>query len=276
MKLSIITINYNNHDGLRKTIESIVNQTCKEFQYIIIDGDSTDGSVDVIKEFADQIDYWVSEPDRGIYHAMNKGIDKAEGEYCLFINSGDCLCNEDVIDKCISHLDSGIQIVSGGTYMGGHLWNAFKEISLDLFYRKGSISHPATFIQTGLLKKYHYDESYRIVSDWKFWIQVLIKDDATYKAIDEAVSVFDLSGISSTNIELRNKENDTVLKELFSDRILVDYRNRKEGWENQLYNGIKSSKYHKYLYTLNVLILKLMSILKKDSWVSKFPLRLKD
>lgn len=276
MKLSIITINYNNHDGLRKTIESIVNQTCKEFQYIVIDGGSTDGSVDVIKTFANQIDYWVSEPDRGIYHAMNKGIDKAEGEYCLFINSGDCLYNENVIGKCISHLDGGVQIVSGGTYIGGHLRNAFQDISLELFYRKGSISHPATFIRTELLEKYHYDESYRIVSDWKFWIQVLIKDDVTYKAIDEVVSIFDLSGISSTNIELCRKENAVVLKELFSDRILVDYRNQYDGWENCLYNGIKTSKYRKHIYTLNVLVLKLMSIFKKDSWVSKFPLRLKD
>lgn len=74
MKLSVITINYNNCDGLRKTIESVVNQTCRDFEYIIIDGGSTDGSVDVIKQYADKINYWVSEPDKGIYHAMNKGI----------------------------------------------------------------------------------------------------------------------------------------------------------------------------------------------------------
>ena len=89
MKLSVITINFNNRDGLRKTIESVVNQTYNDFEYIIIDGGSTDGSVDVIKEYADRIDYWVSEPDKGIYNAMNKGIDVAKGEYCIFMNSGD-------------------------------------------------------------------------------------------------------------------------------------------------------------------------------------------
>ena len=89
MKLSIITINRNNAAGLRRTIESVVSQTYTEFEYIIIDGASTDESVDVIKEYADKITFWVSEPDNGIYNAMNKGILKAKGEYLLFLNSGD-------------------------------------------------------------------------------------------------------------------------------------------------------------------------------------------
>jgi glycosyltransferase involved in cell wall biosynthesis len=89
MKLSVITINYNNAIGLRKTIESVVNQTFRDYEYIIIDGGSTDGSVDVIKEYADKIDYWVSEPDKGIYNAMNKGVAAAHGEYTNFLNSGD-------------------------------------------------------------------------------------------------------------------------------------------------------------------------------------------
>ena len=99
MKFSIITINYNNCEGLRRTIESVVNQTCHDFEYIIIDGGSTDGSVDVIKQYADQIDYWVSEPDKGIYNAMNKGVAVAKGEYCLFLNSGDSLHNNSALAK---------------------------------------------------------------------------------------------------------------------------------------------------------------------------------
>ena len=87
MKLSIITINLNNAAGLRKTIQSVVNQTYIDFEYIIIDGFSSDGSIEVIKEYADRINYWVSEPDRGIYNAMNKGILKTSGEYIHFLNS---------------------------------------------------------------------------------------------------------------------------------------------------------------------------------------------
>ena len=94
-KLSIITINYNNTRGLEKTLSSVWNdQTYSNFEHIVIDGGSTDGSVDVIKKYADKLTYWVSEPDKGIYNAMNKGILKAKGEYLLFLNSGDYLCNE--------------------------------------------------------------------------------------------------------------------------------------------------------------------------------------
>ena len=105
MKLSVITINYNNRDGLRKTIESVVNQTCRDFEYIIIDGGSTDGSVDVIKQYADRIDYWVSEPDKGIYHAMNKGIAVAHGEYLNFMNSGDCFYESTVVENVLQLKD---------------------------------------------------------------------------------------------------------------------------------------------------------------------------
>ena len=115
MKLSVITINFNNRDGLRKTIESVVNQTFKDFEYIIIDGGSTDGSVDVIKEYADRIDYWVSEPDKGIYNAMNKGIDVAKGEYCIFMNSGDCFYVNDVYENVFRELD-GVDIIIGDSY----------------------------------------------------------------------------------------------------------------------------------------------------------------
>ena len=101
-KLSIITINLNNAAGLRKTIESVVNQTFTDYEYLIIDGGSTDGSVEVIKEFADKITYWVSEPDKGIYNAMNKGILKARGEYLQFLNSGDWLVDNEVLFRVFS------------------------------------------------------------------------------------------------------------------------------------------------------------------------------
>ena len=102
MKLSIITINYNNTKGLRRTIESVACQTSRDYEFIIIDGGSSDGSVDVIKEYADKIDYWVSEPDGGIYPAMNKGVRSAHGEYCIFMNSGDEFYTKDVIESVIN------------------------------------------------------------------------------------------------------------------------------------------------------------------------------
>src|SRR5476651_1326552 len=99
MKLSIITINFNNAVGLKKTIESLIKQQYREFQFIIIDGGSVDSSVDIIKEYADVIDYWVSEPDTGIYQAMNKGIREANGKYLMFLNSGDYLFENTTLQK---------------------------------------------------------------------------------------------------------------------------------------------------------------------------------
>ena len=100
-KLTIITINYNNLEGLKRTVESVINQTWQEFEYIIIDGGSSDGSAEYIESQSGNIDYWVSEPDKGIYNAMNKGIVIATGEYLLFLNSGDHLLNNEGLQKAI-------------------------------------------------------------------------------------------------------------------------------------------------------------------------------
>ena len=97
MKYSIITVNFNNKEGLLKTIESVIHQTFRDFEFIIIDGGSTDGSVDVLKEYSSQINYWVSEPDGGIYQGMNKGLRQAKGDYVNFMNSGDCFYSASVL-----------------------------------------------------------------------------------------------------------------------------------------------------------------------------------
>ena len=118
MTLSIITINYNNRDGLRKTIESVIAQSCKDFEFIIIDGASTDGGVDVLKEYDRHIDYWSSTPDNGVYNAMNKGVKIARGRYCIFMNSGDTFHDEDVIKNAIGQLqEDGADVVTGGTWL---------------------------------------------------------------------------------------------------------------------------------------------------------------
>ena len=90
MKYSIITINYNHIEGLKRTIDSVISQTSSNYEYIIIDGGSTDGSVNIIKEYKEHLVYWISEKDNGVYHAMNKGVAQAQGDYCIFMNSGDC------------------------------------------------------------------------------------------------------------------------------------------------------------------------------------------
>ena len=145
MKLSIITINYNNRDGLQKTIESVVSQSFKDFEWIVIDGGSNDGSRELIERYAESISYWVSEPDKGIYNAMNKGIKASNGDYLLFLNSGDSLCDEYVIAD-FQKLSFTEDIISGNIIVDDSIYNArFSPDESELSYRfmcESTILHP--------------------------------------------------------------------------------------------------------------------------------------
>ena len=175
--ISIITINLNNKDGLKRTIESVINQTKFDIiEYIIIDGGSTDGSVDLIKQYQDKISYWVSEKDTGIYNAMNKGIDASTGEYSLYLNSGDYLYTNDVIEKIMDKLDK--DIVYGNEWkINGRVNDPFEwckgtlkyqwytanktngflskypDKLTEMFFKTTALPHQSTFIKTELLKK---------------------------------------------------------------------------------------------------------------------------
>ena len=276
MKLSIITINYNNCEGLRKTIDSVINQTCQEFEYIIIDGGSTDGSVEILKEYTEYIDYWCSEPDKGIYDAMNKGIKKASGEYCLFMNSADVIYQSTTIEDVLSLLD-GTDIISGKLlFEKGNIMAPPQEITAKFFYY-WTLPHQATFIRRSLLNKHPYDTSYRIVSDWKFWIEALVFDNCSYVTINTIIALFDCSGISSTNEVLRIQEQQEVLKNLYPPRVKSDYHSFLYGdtFEDKLYLMIKGHKYHKLFYMLNLSIIKIYSLInKKTKWVKVFPFKI--
>lgn len=274
MKLSVITINYNNCDGLSKTIQSVVNQTWKEFEYIIIDGGSTDGSVDVIKKYADKITYWVSEPDKGIYHAMNKGIDVAKGEYCLFLNSGDSLFDKRTFSEVSVELN-GAEVITGTLMLdSGTFCLSPTEVTIPYLYKDcGTLSHPSSFIKSHLLKKYHYDEELKIVSDWKFFIQVLIMDGVSYKSISQVISIFDCTGISS-NSEMLLKERHYVLENDFPKSIYTYFLDNTKDYDSQLYLIFKNSKFRKFFYTFNILLMKIISFFFGKKGVKNFPLKL--
>lgn len=276
MEISIITINYNNCEGLRRTIESVVNQTCRDFEYIIIDGGSTDGSVDVIKCYADNIDHWVSEPDGGIYNAMNKGVAVAKGEYCLFMNSGDCLYNDSVICDVLSQgLDA--DVVAGSVVcIDGEINESPKNITFDTFYFGGWVNHEASFIKKEIMIRFPYDENYRIVSDWKFFIEAIVLNNATYKQIDRVVCLYDLTGISTVNTELRTKEKEQVFKELIPDRIMNDYDkfHGKNDDFHRLMFTLTQMKARKAIYSVIVFLLKI--IMLNRGWVKTFPIKSRD
>ena len=228
MKITIITINFNNARGLERTVRSVVTQTYSEVEYIIVDGASKDGSIDIIEKYSKQIAKWVSEPDTGIYNAMNKGIRMATGDYCIFMNSGDAFCAPDVLTNVQTCLKSGKDIYNGNAfftsvdgkitgYRKGH-----KEVSKLYFYHS-SICHQASFIKTAVLKKYMYDESLRMVSDWKFWIEAICLNLASYEAINVDVCCYDGGGITATQQERGMQERRKVLEELYTPEELLHY-----------------------------------------------------
>lgn len=235
MKLTIITINLNNADGLHKTMHSVFDQTFQNFEYIVIDGKSTDGSLDVIKNFVNNISKinfkWISEPDSGIYNAMNKGISMAKGEYLQFLNSGDYLASNAVIGQMIEALKVDTQILYGNMLKPiknkiiiDRGFSGRQPTMLD-FYR-GTLNHSPAFINKILFDKFGlYDETMKIVSDWKWYLQVIVLNNTNINYIDVNVSVFDMNGISNINKKVELEERNEVLCELIPVKILINYEN---------------------------------------------------
>ena len=257
MKLSIITINRNNAEGLQRTLVSVASQTYREIEHIIVDGASTDDSVAVIREYAEDqtLDIkhhtshsvsWVSEPDKGIYNAINKGIKRATGEYIQILNSGDILAAPDVTERMVSALDSlnakrsslnedAVGILYGNMikeYPGG---KRIKDISRGglcspesfLYFYNGTLNHDCAYIRRDLFDKYGlYDENMRICSDWAWYMKAIALggEKSVYTNID--VTIFDMNGISESggkNAELIKKERRAYLESVLPASILHDY-----------------------------------------------------
>lgn len=223
--LSIITICYNDCTGLEQTLKSVSLQTCHDFEYIVIDGASTDGSAELLPQYHALIDYTISEKDTGIYNAMNKGIAQAHGEYCLFLNAGDTLYAEDTIERALPHLKEA-DFISGHTlctFANGKT-STWKAVNYATTQRMTmySLSHQATFIHTELLKTRPYREDLKIVSDWEQMFYELIIRNRTYKKLDLYICRFAQGGVSSGKINLREAERKRVLSEHFSETVQKD------------------------------------------------------
>jgi glycosyltransferase involved in cell wall biosynthesis len=227
VKLSIITINLNNDTGLKKTIESVINQTLRNFEFIIIDGGSTDRSVELIKEYAGQINYYVSEPDRGIYNAMNKGIQQAHGEYCFFLNSGDYFVNERVLEKVFSDIFNedvvfgNLIVLLNGNIVGksrGKEKLTFNDIYSSLLKHQASFIRRQLFDKSGL-----YNEDLKITADWEFFIKTVGLGGATYRYLDIDISCFDNNGISNNSSELVSDERKAIIKKYIPSMMQPDY-----------------------------------------------------
>ena len=249
-KLSIITVNRNNAGGLKKTIESVIAQTYNNFEFIIIDGASTDYSVELIRGHADILSYWISEPDKGTYHAMNKGIKASRGEYCFFLNSGDYMVDNKVFEKVFSQ-NINADIVSGDI-LKMRSNNKFRRVcspeSISLHKLCiHSLPHQATLIRRSLFDEIgYYTESYKIASDWEFFLKALVIYEKRYLHIDVDFSYFKIGGISSRkeSLQLARQESHDCLKRIFPKFVddLMEYRYFYNSNFGQMISLIKKKK----------------------------------
>jgi Glycosyltransferases involved in cell wall biogenesis len=255
--LSIITINRNNAVGLERTMQSVWNQTRKDFECVVVDGASTDGSVEIIKYystlFQDRM-RWVSEPDKGIYNAMNKAIRMASGDYLQFVNSGDILASDDVTERMYIALENNqrpailygnmLKDMPKGVIVRDKCF-AGQEMTMLGFY-VGTLNHSPAYIRRSLFEQYGpYDETLKIVSDWKWYLKAIVfgEEKPVYADID--VTLFDMTGISEINKGLDKAERRQVLKEMVPKTILSDY----DQWSFPI-DQMKRLKRHPWAYKI--------------------------
>ena len=260
MKLSIITVNWNNLDGLKRTFDSVFSQTSKNIEYIVIDAGSDDGSKELIEHNQSKISYWVSESDRGIYHGMNKGIDAATGDYCLFLNSGDHLLNPFVIEKLLANYKFTADVVACDEFIDKNVTNSYKCAPLKkpnsiYMLSTNPIPHQSTWIRTSLLKRYHYEEQFIECSDWALFFDMLCIYGHTYQHINMPLSVFYRGGISYTRKKGLEEAN-IHLKKWMSDSLIKEFRSKMCAPDTLLYTSqftLSTLSYHIVIVVYNIL-----------------------
>ena len=216
-RLSIITVNWNDIAGLRQTRESICSQTFRDFEWIVVDGGSTDGGKDYIVQHQEEMAWWCSEKDSGIYSAMNKGIQHAEGEYVLFLNSGDTLSAPNTLKEVFDGaMDADVVYGDWTEALPRHPKKKCHSPEKVNYYTFASrpLCHQTAFIRTSLLKQSPYDETYRICADWAKWLE-LSKEGCTFQHIPVTICHYVLGGFSYRAVKERRQEQERLLQEFY-------------------------------------------------------------
>lgn len=200
-KISIVTVNFNNADGLQQTISSVAAQSLLNFEYVVVDGGSSDASVALIETKKDVISHWISKADTGVYQAMNRGIRMATGDYVLFLNSGDTFCSETVLQDVSEKITNDKDIYYGNLIFKVEQKAYEQEYPEEFdfgYFLDRSLPHPGSFIKKELFDRiFYYSEEYRIVSDWEFFLCAILKEKVTYQHLNMLISNFDLRGMSN-------------------------------------------------------------------------------
>ena len=314
MKLSIITITYNNAEGLRRTIESVQSQTYRDFEHIIVDGGSTDGSVEIIEAYASDMAHmasgsvlmgsngdfvavdsqdstlangaqphevtqpaastqpsikWISEKDKGIYDAQNKGIAMAQGEYCYFLNAGDTFCNMHVLQHMLDDAYGDIvygneleaEYTSQGQQIKGRVGGVKNPMFLNLY--QSCMKHQASFIRRELFDRYGtYDDTMRMDADWDWFLRVIGFNDVTLEYRNVDIAYFEANGYSYTHPEVERQETEIILNRYMPSQLMQqDYELFSR------YTYLKHADKQPLLRFCMRVIMKLAKILHK--WQSK-------
>lgn len=239
MILSIITINLNNIRGFRRTMDSVLSQDNTMYEWIIIDGGSSDGSRELIEQNHQHISYWESKPDRGLYHAMNKGLDAAHGEYLIFLNSGDCFCDESVVSEFWASAPSADVIYGNTIFVDKDNKEVRRLYSPDFmrlsrFWHKGGLNHQSTFFSRRCFDRYRYNEYNRIASDTELYMHLLY-DGYSFLKWDRFVARFEVGGESSVISPNDHQEFNAIINRLLPPGIKADYEEIIQNRDVDLY-----------------------------------------
>ena len=226
-KISVITINFNGGSQLENTLQSVASQTYRDFEFIVIDGGSSDQSLELLDKYSKKITFWVSEPDSGIYNAQNKGLIKAKGEYVLFLNSGDSLFSARIFEDVVEFLD-GTDIVYGDLMIRGKGKEWIKKYNENVtfsYFLKDTLPHQGSFLKRALFNAIgFYNENLIVSSDWEFFLKAISLKSTTLTYLNFVVANYDYTGISSKpeNEEMIEREKRSVLEKEYP-RFLPDY-----------------------------------------------------
>lgn len=201
-KISVVTVCYNAVGVLEETIQSVLNQTYPHIEYIIIDGGSTDGTVGIIKKYASRITYWISEPDKGIYDAMNKGLSIASGNYINFMNAGDTFYSNTVVYDVFRKISKQYAVIYGSTYMKYSYGDYI--VSPDKLYNIKKcmiLCHQSVFVQSTLAKSHQFNDKYGLAADHGMLLELYLEEPEEFLQVSDIISIYDAqNGISSRNV----------------------------------------------------------------------------
>lgn len=256
-KISIITVTYNCHDVVEKTIRSVIGLTYPYIEYIVIDGGSIDGTVDIIQRYSDHIIYFVSEKDKGIYDAMNKGVAAATGEWVIFMNAGDFFAGRDVLQEMVSCMEPDAVVVHGDciSQCEGYYY-VEKPVGEKHAGTRMPVIHQSTLIRADYQKKHPYDTSFRSSGDYNFFYQCHFRDHCKFQYVPVLVSSFDnTEGMSKDNhilsmhenLKIWGKENDIWFRckleyNLVKYSIVTWIKNHFMNAEHRMSAGIKRAE----------------------------------